>query len=197
MNKELPEDALNKIYQQAKDYSQVVSLDDSEPKYNELKRIGYIEGAIEYASLYLKSERKRKEAMELLEPILDWGQNNPELILGTSITAEVLRRAKGYKIATDARQKDFDTEMEAEVAKRYSDPESEFAQDFQIGASWAKAFLSPSPATEHVDPEAFAEWVDIEAVRIGAHKWTIGAGDATKKYTTSELLTLYKQTKQG
>lgn len=99
---ELPEDIRSTIYQQAKDYSQVTSLDDSEPRYNELKRIGFIEGAFHYAALYLNSERRRKEAMELLEPILDWGQGNPELKLGTSITREVLERAKGFSVLRDA-----------------------------------------------------------------------------------------------
>lgn len=44
-------------------------------------------------------EKWRKEAKELLNPILDWGQK--ELPIGTNIPKETLRRAKEYESLVD------------------------------------------------------------------------------------------------
>ena len=40
----------------------------------------------------------------------------------------------------------------------------------------------------------FAEWVDINAVRNGPHKWTIGCGNEMKTYTSEQLWELYTNT---
>lgn len=39
----------------------------------------------------------------------------------------------------------------------------------------------------------FAEWMDNKAVRNGFHEWTVGVGNATKRYTSEELYDLFLQ----
>lgn len=34
---------------------------------------------------------------------------------------------------------------------------------------------------------AFGEWVDVNAVRNGFHKWTVGCGELKKDYTSEQL----------
>lgn len=38
---------------------------------------------------------------------------------------------------------------------------------------------------------AFQEWADTCAVRNGFHEWTVGCGNAKKKYTSDELYSLF------
>lgn len=55
---------------------------------------GYETGATKYASKLEQSEERRRQAMELLDPILEWGQSKEaEIKLGESITKVVLERA--------------------------------------------------------------------------------------------------------
>lgn len=37
----------------------------------------------------------------------------------------------------------------------------------------------------------FAEWLESKFVRCGKHKWSLGAGDGLKRYTTQEAFEMY------
>lgn len=37
----------------------------------------------------------------------------------------------------------------------------------------------------------FAEWLESKFVRCGKHKWSLGAGDGLKRYTTQEAFEIY------
>lgn len=64
---------------------------------------GYINGATPWAAKYQNSERLRKEAMELLVPLLDYGQSKEANIpLGASVTTVILQRAKQFEQARKA-----------------------------------------------------------------------------------------------
>jgi hypothetical protein len=104
MQNKLPEETINQIKSDSiKRYPCTVVLNEHMDNV-ERYRLGYIAGATEWAPWKvafeeLKKEaddlqRWKREATELLNPILDYGQGITPL--GKSITEFVLQRAKGY-----------------------------------------------------------------------------------------------------
>lgn len=97
-----------------------------------------------YYNLYLDSETRRKEAMELLQPIIEWGHSLTDIPLGASISEEVLRRAKAY--------------TEANKTDHHSVDEKLNRQPRTIGTLVFDPFDS-SPTGFRAHAIYFAEWV--------------------------------------
>lgn len=67
------------------------------------RRHVYTVGATEYAALLQDSERRRNEAMELLSPLLDYGQSKEANIpMGQTVTTVILQRATRFEQAKKA-----------------------------------------------------------------------------------------------
>jgi len=54
-----------------------------------------------------------------------------------------------------------------------------------------QALNIPDVSVSLFDTLAFAEWIDINCVRNGEHKWTYRGNNFRSNYTTEELYRIY------
>jgi len=98
---QLPAAVLEEIKEKATMAMDFLSNDESVTVY-ELKgyKNGWVAGATEFAKEIKELKQWKKEAIELLQPILDYGQSKEAGIpLGENITKVVLERCKQAKAA--------------------------------------------------------------------------------------------------
>jgi hypothetical protein len=106
-NTQLPAEVMEEINKLQDDLTSIIILDDSFNKgYYSGMRTGIEAGATEYASKLHEIEQKnleldewKSQAMYLLNPLYEYGDNSKEIKLGESITTFILSRCKKYDAA--------------------------------------------------------------------------------------------------
>lgn len=109
---ELKPELKAQIWEEAKAYAK--SFGRKEIGYYSLN---YQAGATAYALKIQQAEERikqleqwKKEAKLILDPLLDWGQEQKDIPLGKDVTVEILRRAKLYTEAEEMMER-----MEREI----------------------------------------------------------------------------------
>lgn len=119
MSKELSKEIREQIEREALAGQKERANTDYAKGFNLGYETGYEAAGEKYAALWQAAEQWKKEAKLLLDPLLEWGQAQKDIPLGSSITSEILRRAKLY---TAAEAKIERYEKALKLIEQMSDP---------------------------------------------------------------------------
>lgn len=142
----LKEEVIDEIKDRWYDVSWRFPTDDYIPEFIAGFRDGFKTGAQEYAIKWQTTEQWKKEANLLLDPLLEWGHAQKDIPLGSSITSEILRRAKLY---TAAEAKADRYEKALRLIEQMSDPGDYYKAICEMKAIATEALKPKTDNDEH------------------------------------------------